>query len=72
MSGVEICLKSLHSVWAIGPHCRRSVRYDVKFVIDRVKNYFESYYLHFRFSILHVTLILMLLASLLTGHSYRT
>lgn len=37
MSGVEIFLTSLQSVWAIGPDCSKSVRYHVKFVIDRVK-----------------------------------
>lgn len=37
MSGIEIFLTSLQSIWAIGPGCSKFVRYHVKFIIDRVK-----------------------------------
>lgn len=47
MSGVEIFLNSLQSGRTMGPDCRRSVMYDVKFVIHRVKKELFAQVQHF-------------------------
>lgn len=65
MAGVEIFLNSLQSLQTIGPDCRRSVRYYVKFVIHRVKKEL------FALQVQHFTCNSILLQATVTGHDQK-